>query len=395
MDGVAYDVHSVSRVVFGRGQFGRLGELAGGLGRSALVVVSTGGSGGGTRLAQLEDMLTAAGLRSVSVRQQGEPTVADVDAAVSLARSEGCDMVIALGGGSAIDAGKAAAGLLTNGGGALDYMEVVGKGRKITKPAAPWIAVPTTAGTGAEATRNAVIASREKHFKASLRSEHLLARVALVDPELTVTCPPPVTAAAGMDALCQLIEAYTSTGANAWTDPIALAGIGEAGRCLLRAYRDGTDLEAREGMSKAALLSGIALSNAGLGAVHGLAAPLGASFPIPHGVVCAALLPHVMAANVRALRAQRPQPPALLRYVGVACALSNKGGADSQAAIDQGIEWVAQLARDLNIPPLGSFGLKPADVPAIAALAAKSSSMRYNPVPLSEGVLAEVLTKAL
>src|SRR5258706_9575984 len=181
-------------------------------------------------------------------------------------------------------------------------MEFIGKGGKIPGPAAPWIAVPTTAGTGAEVTRNAVIGSPEHKFKASIRSENLLAKVALIDPELQVGVPPEVTAASGMDALCQLIESYTSTGAGVLTDALAERGMNLAIGAILRAYRDGNDLEAREQMALAALFSGITLTNAGLGAVHGFAAPLGANFPAPHGVICARLLPAVIAANREALR---------------------------------------------------------------------------------------------
>src|SRR5690242_13186458 len=290
-----FELSSVGRIFFGRGQVRRLGEIARSMGSAALVVHN------GPVPAAVEAALSGTGMRTVLVRQHGEPKVEDVDRGLAAARENGCDLVIGVGGGSAIDAAKAVAGLLTNGGAALDYMEVIGKGQKITRPAAPWVAVPTTAGTGAEATRNAVIGSPEKRFKASIRSEHLLPRVALVDPELGVGVPPDVTARSGMDALCQCVEAYTSIGANAMTDPMALHGVALAGRSLRRAFENGQDLDAREDMALAALLSGIALTNAGLGAVHGFAAPLGANFPAPHGTVCAALLPHVIAANVAAL----------------------------------------------------------------------------------------------
>ena len=278
---------------------------------------------------------------------------------------------------------------------ALDYMEVVGKGRKITRTAAPWIAVPTTAGTGAEVTRNAVIGSPEHHFKASIRGEQLLARIALIDPELGVSTPPAVTASSGMDALCQCIESYTSTGAQPITDALALQGARAAAQSLRRAYNDGADLQAREEMAMSALLSGIALTNAGLGAVHGFAAPLGANFPAPHGTICAALLPHVIAANVAALRARRRQHPALARYAAVGRALGADEAGDSEA-IDAAVqEQCAELARDLHIPPLRQFGIAEKDVPAMVALAKKASSMRFNPVELPDGVLGDVLRKAI
>ncbi|MCJ7544678.1 MAG: iron-containing alcohol dehydrogenase [Phycisphaerae bacterium] len=385
---------TVPRIVFGRGCFARIGELAEGLGPSVLAVVSPSATAGG-RLEELTGLLEAAGLRVVSTPQRGEPTVESVDSAAALARGERCSGVIGLGGGSAIDAAKSVAGLLTSGGSALDYMEVVGAGRKITRPAAPWIAIPTTAGTGAEVTWNSVVAYPPRHFKASIRSAHLLARLAVVDPHLSSGTPPAVTAASGMDALCQLIESATSTGANPMTDTLALAGIRMAGRCLLRAYRDGGDAEARDGMALAAMWSGQTLTNAALGAVHGFAAVLGASFPIPHGVVCAALLPHVMRANVAALRAESPDPPALARYAAVGRALVDKPHLPDDQAVDGGLEFIQRLAVELSIPGLGTFGLASTDIPAMVALARKSNSMRYNPVKLSPEVLAEVLRQAM
>lgn len=387
-----FEFQGVGRIIFGRGQFSRAGELLAELGgKSALIVFN-----GGEDLArQLADRLQAVGLRSVLVRQRGEPTVEDVDRAVEAARQENCDLVVGLGGGSAIDAAKAVAGLLANGGSALDYMEVVGKGQKIRIAAAPWIAIPTTAGTGAEVTRNAVIGYPPKQFKASLRSAHLLARLALVDPELGVHVPPDVTARSGMDALCQCIEAYTSNGAQPITDALALEGIRRAGRSLRRAFTDGQDLEAREDMAVAALFSGIALSNAGLGAVHGFAAPLGASFPAPHGAICAALLPHVMAANARALAENDASHPVLHRYATVGRTLTGTEAPAIDNAIEGGIEFVRRLCADLRIPPLGQFDVTREDVPKVVALAQRASSMRFNPVTLSDEALREMLAAAL
>jgi alcohol dehydrogenase class IV len=392
-----FEFYSVGRVVCGRGVFSRAGELAGQLGggssRTALVV-SNGSAGLMERLAGLLD---AAGLKHVLVRQKGEPTVRDVDAALATARQSLCDRVIGIGGGSAMDAAKAVAGLLSNGGGVTDYMEVVGKGQKITKPAVPWMAVPCTAGTGAEVTRNAVIGYPEKHFKASLRSELLLASVALIDPELAVDVRPEVTARTGMDALCQCIEAYTSNGATAMTDPIALEGVGLAAGSLERAYLNGADLEARERMAMAALFSGMALTNAGLGAVHGFAAPLGAAFPVPHGTVCAALLAPVMEANVGALRAAGgPAATAgLARYASIGRKLVGRAETGDENAIEDGIGFVKALCGDLQIPQLRQFGIGPADVAGMVALAQKSSSMRFNPVLLPAETLHGILISAL
>ena len=355
-----FDFFNVPRIVFGRGVISRLSEFAP---TSARVMLLYNG--------RRPDVPHA-----VHFHQRGEPTIADVDQALSIARDAKVDFVLGVGGGSAIDAAKAVAGLLANGGAASDYIEVVGKGQKITKAALPWIAIPTTAGTGAEVTRNAVIGWPEKKFKASIRSELLMAKVALIDPELAVDVPADVTARSGMDALCQCIEAYVSNNANAMTDAIAIKGVELAGRCLKRAFDDGHDIKAREGMALAALFGGIALTNAGLGAVHGFAAPLGANFPVPHGTVCGLLLPEVIDANIAAGAARE-------RYDQI------------DRVLPGGLQQCGQLVRDLNLPPLRTFGMTDADIPPMVQLARRASSMRYNPVVLSDEALADILRKSL
>jgi alcohol dehydrogenase class IV len=388
-----FTFYSATQIVFGRGTVRRLGELAAGLGSVALTVYNGGPPDRATAL------LEAAGVKAVPLRQRGEPTVTDVNAAVLAARQAGCNMVVGIGGGSAIDAAKAVAGLMTNGGDVTDYMEVVGKGQKITRPAAPWIAIPTTAGTGAEVTRNAVIGHPEKRFKASLRSEHLLPRVALVDPELGASAPPEVTASSGSDALCQLIESYTSVNAQPITDALALAGIPLAARSLRRAVADGGDLAAREDMALAALLSGITLTNVGLGAVHGFASPLGGNFPAPHGTICGLLLPHVISANVFSARARPDDDPAaqrtLDRYAVIGRALAGNSALADADAVETVVRYTADLARDLKLPLLGQFGLTPSRVPEMVALARTSSSMRSNPLVLSEAELRGALTATI
>ena len=356
---MTFDFFNVPRIVFGRGQVKRLQEF---IPRGARVLLIYNGH-------------PIDGDFAAKVHQRGEPTIADVDRALAIARDADCDFVIGQGGGSAIDAAKAVAGLLSNGGNVTDYMEVIGAGKKIGKPAVPWTAIPTTAGTGAEVTRNAVIGAPEKKFKASIRSELLMARVALIDPELGVDVPPDVTARSGADALCQCIEAYVSSGANALTEPIALQGVELAGKYLRRAFEDGHDLEAREGMALAALLSGIALTNAGLGAVHGFAAPLGANFSVPHGTVCGVLLPHVIRAN---------------RYCGVP-----KYADVDRALGGDAADICARIVTDLHLPGLSAFGIREQDVGAMVALAKRASSMRYNPVVLDDDQLADVLRRAL
>jgi alcohol dehydrogenase class IV len=384
----------VPRIVFGCGTSGQLAELTASMGKHALLVSNAGQPGDGGAIDLMTTQFSAGGIETTVFRQTGEPTVSDVDQAVTLARQAGCDVVIGLGGGSAIDAAKAVAGLLSNGGSPLDYMEVIGQGLPLTRPAAPWIAVPTTAGTGAEVTKNAVLASPAQHFKASLRSEHLLARIALIDPELAVPVSPQVTACSGMDALCQLIESYTSNRAQPISDALAIKGIELAAGSLTRVFADGRDLEARQDMALAAMLSGVTLANVGLGAVHGFAAPLGAHLPIPHGAVCAALLPHVVRANITALQAESAEHPCLGRYDHVGRMLTGDHALEPAEARQAAVQFLGDLARQLQIPPLATFGLQPRQIPELVALARKASSMRYNPVVLSDEALTEILTAA-
>ncbi|GAB4563685.1 MAG: iron-containing alcohol dehydrogenase [Anaerolineae bacterium] len=390
-----FEFYTAARIVYGRGELDRIGEIVASLGRKAMVIEGSRFLRRSGIIDRLAASLDAHKIARTYFLVTGEPQVADVDAALQEARDAGCDVVIGIGGGSAIDTAKAVAGLLTNGGSALDYMEVIGAGRQLTRPAAPIIAVPTTAGTGAEVTRNAVIGYKEKAFKASMRSPYLIPRVALVDPSLTHTMPPEVTASTGLDALTQLIEPYTSNRAQPITDALALRGIRLVARSLRQAYEHGDDEAARDDMSLAALLGGICLANAGLGAVHGFASPIGASFPIPHGVVCAALLPHVMAANVQALRAQDPAHPALARYADVGEALLGRRLSTEAATIDAGIVFVEELVEALHIPRLSEFGMTEEHIPDLVERAKQASSMRYNPIPLSDEALSEILRRAL
>jgi alcohol dehydrogenase class IV len=389
----AFEFISVGQVIFGPGRWQQLGELIRPLGSKTLLVTNAGQPGDGGTVDDVIGLMDRSGIRVSCFRQQGEPRVEDVEAALAVARAQQCDSLVALGGGSAIDTGKAVAGLLTNGGSVLDYMEVIGRGQKLTRPAAPWIAVPTTAGTGAEVTRNAVIGCAEKRFKASLRSELLLPRIALVDPSLAIGVPREVTASSGMDALCQLIESFTSNRAQPLTDGLALRGIELAARALPRVVAAGDDLDSRSDMAVAALISGITLTNVGLGAVHGFAAPAGANYPIPHGAVCARLLPPVIEANVAALRARSPDDPCLAKYAQVGRALTGTSDPD-RVAIAAGIRYLNDLVEELQIPPLRHFGLTPDGFADLAALARQASSMRYNPVPLDEQALLKILHQA-
>jgi alcohol dehydrogenase class IV len=382
----SFEFATATRIVFGPGTVKEAGRAAKHFGSRALLV--TGRSS--ARAATLQKLLNEAGVASVLFSAPDEPTTALVAEGLRVARANRCELVISLGGGSVVDTGKAIAALLGNEAELSDYLEVIGKGRPLVKPALPFIAIPTTAGTGAEVTRNAVLASPEHKVKVSLRSALMLPRLAIVDPELTYDLPPGLTASTGMDALTQLIEAYVSLRANPMTDALCVDGIPRAARSLRAAFEGGNKF-AREEMSLAALFSGLALANAGLGAVHGFAAPIGGMFHAPHGAVCAALLPHVMAANLRALRSLEPRIEKLARFEAVSKLLTGNPHATS----DDGIHWLLGLCRDLSIPSLREFGIQPKDFPAICEKAAIASSMKGNPVELKQVELAEILARAL
>jgi alcohol dehydrogenase class IV len=341
-----FEFATATRIVFGAGKLAEAGQIAGTLGRRALLVTGKTTA----RAKPLMDLLDSFITFSVA----GEPTLETVRAGVRTAQDEQCDFVISFGGGSVIDTGKAIAALLTNGGDPLDYVEVIGKGQAIKQPAAPFIAIPTTAGTGAEVTRNAVLGSPEHKVKVSMRSPLMLPRVALVDPEFVHA-----SAACRLDALTQLIEPFVSNKANPMTDALCREG--------MRRWREGGN----ENWALAALFSGMALANAGLGAVHGFAGPLGGMYDAPHGALCAALLPAVFEMNAR-VAPNRERFEEVRRIVG-----------DLPA-----------LVRDLQVPPLRHYGIRPEDFPAIIEKAAASSSMKGNPVALTTGQLREILERA-
>ena len=382
-----FEFATSTRILFGAGVLREAGPAAGEMGRRALLVSARPAE----HTALLTEHLRAAGVDCILFPVEGEPTLAVVEDGLAIARDESCDMVIGFGGGSSIDAGKAVSALLTNGGNLLDYVEVIGKGKPLGRPAAPFIAIPTTAGTGSEVTRNAVLGSPEHRFKVSLRSPLMLPRLALVDPELTYDLPPEVTASTGLDALTQLIEPYVSCRSNPMTDAVCLEGMKQAARSLRGAWTDGRDTAARTGMSLASLMGGLALANAGLGVVHGFAAPIGGMFHAPHGAVCAALLPYGMEVNVRALRQRDPAGSALQRYEGIASVLTGQ----PEANADDGVGWVSELCRDLNIPPLRTYGVNRSAAPVLVEKASRASSMKGNPIALTADELTEVLIRAL
>ena len=382
-----FEFATAQRIVFGAGTRRELPVLAAGYGRRVFLVAGANPERHGALLAALRVGLD----RVETFAVPGEPTVALAEDGVRRLRAAGCTVVVAIGGGSAIDAGKAIAALAANPGEALDYLEIVGRGKSLPNAPLPFIAVPTTAGTGAEATRNAVLSVPEARVKVSLRSAAMLPRVALVDPELALGLPASVTAATGMDALTQLVEPYLSCRANPVTDAFCRDGIGRVARALPRACAEPGDLAARGDLALGALYSGMALANAGLGAVHGFAGPIGGAFAAPHGAVCAALLAPVLRVNLAALRARAPGHPSLARMTEVACWLTG----DSAATTADAAPFCAELSRRLTIPGLGAWGVRSADVPGLVEKAAAASSMKGNPLPLTPAELTEALEAAL
>jgi alcohol dehydrogenase class IV len=382
-----FEFATANRIIVGDGCATSVPELATSYGRHVLVVAGRDPG----RAEWLVDALQARGADVVLLCVSGEPDLAFVAGGAGLARRRTIDAVVGIGGGSALDAAKAIAALATNPGEPIDYLEVVGGGQPLTAVPLPLIAIPTTAGTGSEVTRNAVLTVPDRHVKASLRSPLMLPRVAVVDPLLTYDLPPSITASTGLDALTQLIEPFMSARANPMTDALCREGISRVARSLRRACENGHDAEARTDMSLASLFGGIALANAGLGAVHGLAAPVGGMFNAPHGVVCAVLLPHVMTANVRALRADATESVALDRAAEVGRLLTGR----ADAGADEGIAWVRETVARLRIPRLSDVGVTLGDLPAIAEQAQRSSSMKGNPAALAPGDLIEILNAAL
>ncbi len=383
-----FEFTTPTRIIFGAGTLREAAPAARAFGSRAFVVTGRDPS----RAARLLELLGAEKISATIFAIAHEPTTDDIVAATARAKAGRCDVVIGFGGGSALDTAKAVSTLLTNEGELLDYLEVVGRGAALPRAAAPCLAIPTTAGTGAEVTRNAVLLSPTHRVKVSLRSPHLLPRVAIVDPDLTHNLPPALTASTGLDALTQLIEPFTSSRANAYTDALCRDGLRRAAPALRRAFRDGRDAHARADLSLAALYSGLALANAGLGAAHGFAGPIGGAFSsAPHGAVCAALLPHVIEINLRAARARTPAAETEARYAEVARLLTGR----AHATADDAAPFARELVAELKIPPLRAYGITPAHAPALVEQAAKASSMKVNPLPLTPDELAEILTRAL
>lgn len=382
-----FDFATAGRIIFGAGALQQVKDILPGLGQKALLVTGSGGA----NPERLEDMLRATGLHWTKVQVTGEPDVDFLRDALDAARVAGADVVVAFGGGSVLDTGKALAALLTNPGDPLEYLEVVGRNQPLRQPGLPVVAIPTTAGTGSEVTRNAVLAVLEQKVKVSLRSPWMLPRVAVVDPELTYSLPPEITASTGMDALTQVLEPFVSARANVLTDLFCRDGLLRAGRSLRAAFDDGYDPAAREDMALASLFGGLALANAGLGAVHGFASPLCGMFPAPHGAVCAALLAAATRANIHALEQRQPTALSLERYTEAARILT---GHPAAARRDLPA-FLTDLTTALRIPPLRTWGVQSADIPAVVEKAAVASSMKANPIRLEFEEMAEILAACI
>lgn len=380
-----FEFATATRILFGPGTISQVAQIAAGMANQVLLVTGKDTQRAERLIKDMDDV----GLNYTIYQTRTEPTIEMVSQATDLARKTRTDLVIAIGGGSAIDLAKAVAAMLANGGELLDYLEVVGKAMPLKRPSIPWIAIPTTAGTGAEVTHNAVIAAKQYNRKVSLRSRLMHARLAVVDPQLTYGLPPDITAYTGMDALTQLVEAFVCTKANPLTDAICKEGLGRLAGAIRAAYRLGDNPHARSDMCIASLLSGMALANAGLGLVHGLAGPLGGLLHAPHGAICGRLLGPVMQANILAAQAQ--DSPLLAKYDHIGQILTGKPGAGAMDAV----QWVCQLSEDLQIPGLSYWGLKDLQIPEVADLALEASSAKRNPVRLDHSQICQVLYASL
>lgn len=387
-----FSLSRLPRVEFGAGALRKVPDIAAGFGQRILLVTGRHSFEAMEQSAWLLGKLARRGFFVHRLRIEGEPETQWIDDAVSNLQHEPVDAVLGIGGGSALDAAKAIAGLLKSGLSVLEYLEGVGPERPYRGPETPFIAVPTTAGTGTEATKNAVL-THAGRFKKSFRDERLVAAWAVVDPDLLATCPPALIAADGMDAFTQLLEAFVSRRANPYTDALARAGIMAVKDALLDLHREQSE-PAREKMSWAALASGICLAQAGLGAVHGLASPLGAFFPIPHGVVCGTLVAEVTAANIAALQAREPDSATLPKYGEIGRRFAKQKGLNGDEARGFLLDTLRNWQTALDLPRLGAYGIGEADLPHIVANA-RGASMQSNPVLLSDEELTRVLRARL
>jgi alcohol dehydrogenase class IV len=380
------DFISAGRIIFGPGRIAEFPSLAASFGKRVLLVRGRTRAYGES-FYSLQD---SAGLDVTEFSVSHEPEIATINQAVSLARENDCEFVIGFGGGSVIDTAKAVSALLNNEGELLDYLEVVGKGQPLKNPAKKFIAIPTTAGTGSEVTKNAVISVPEQRVKVSMRSNFMLPAVALIDPQFTIRLPPEITATSGMDAFIQVVEPYVCNSPNPMVDMFCRDAIPRAAKYLLEAYEVGSDHEARVNMSWVSLLGGMSLANAKLGAVHGFAGPIGGMFDAPHGAVCAALMPAVMQVNSELLEAQGGNEAILGRFREIGRWVTGR----ETASIQDTASWFYEIGVKLKIQSLKSFGIQRSDFSSIIEKSKNSSSMKGNPVQLTDTELARILDLA-
>ena len=380
-----FNFSTASQIIFGTGTVAKVPELVAGFGKRIFLVTGKNS----THSNPLAESLSSLKFETPTFQVEKEPTTTIIDEGVKLARKYRCDVIIGIGGGSVIDTAKAIAALTPNAGELLDYLEVIGKGKKLVVEPLPFIAIPTTSGTGAEVTKNAVIHSPGHKVKVSLRSQLMFANVAVIDPELALSMPPEVSATSGMDALTHLLETFVSRYSDPFIDHFCREGMLRISKSLVKACTNGTDLEAREDMSMASLLGGIALANVKLGAVHGFAGPMGGMFPVPHGEVCACLLPAVMEENLKSVSDANLEEK-VAKYNEIAQILTG----NPEAGAEDGIKWVKERISDLGIPRLSDFGMAEADFQELIEKAQKASSMKGNPVVLDDKSLLSILTKS-
>ena len=383
---MSFNFSTAGHIVFGDGAADQLRDEVKKFGERAFVITGNHTNAEESPLKELRE------LAGVEIwRSSGEPSVEGVRAAVAAARQAKPNVIVALGGGSVIDTAKSVGILLRNEGDLMDYLEIVGRGQTLAARTVPVIALPTTSGTGAEVTANAPIYSPEHQLKASLRSPAMIPAVAIVDPILTISSPPAVTASSGLDALTQCIEPFTSGKANALTDILAQEGLRRAAHGLREAYADGSNRQARENMAFASLLGGLSLANAKLGAAHGIAAPVGGMTGAPHGNVCAAVLAQCCEANIKAMKERDPDNPAIARYDIVGQLLTG----NPNASAEDGVEWIRETVSMLGVGGLASLGLTKDQLDAATKAAMNASSMKGNPIVLTYDEVHAILTKSL
>jgi alcohol dehydrogenase len=388
-----FSISRLPRIFFGSGRINEVPTLAASYGQTALLVTGKQSFYSSPRWQSFTQSLNVKGMRWLHFTVSGEPSPVLVDEAVKQFRGEAVDVVIGIGGGSVLDAAKAIAGLLPNGNSVMDHLEGVGKNIPYHGPSIPFIAVPTTAGTGSEATKNSVLSVPGRDgFKKSFRDECLIPEYAVIDPDLLVSCPRELVAADGMDAFTQLLESYVSIKANPFIDALAWSGMSAVKEGFFAAW-EGIEPSASHGsacMAYAALLSGITLAQVGLGSVHGLASPLGAYFPIPHGVVCGTLVSAATEVNIKAMQEREPDNPALAKYAQVGRLLTGRNEIDDTTACLSLTARLAEWSERLQLARLNSFGISTADFSMIVANS-RGSSMQTNPIVLTDAEIIAIL----